>query len=750
MKFHNESRALAFAISTVLCGASPTAFAASPTPTVEGGLEEVVVTARYREEGLQQVPVAVTAFSAKAIEDAGVHEYGDFVALTPNVSLVQSESAGQSFLTIRGLTEVRNGEAPVAFVVDGVQQVSNKQFSQELFDIQSIQVLKGPQGALYGRNASGGAIVITTKQPTNDFQGFVKVGAGQGSEYSAQGVASGPIVADKLLFRAAASYLKRDGYFENVFLNKKADGYEDKSFRGLLKWLASDDLTAELRLNLVRTSGGAVNFQYQPAKFDPANPCFLDPANPFGGPTPNPNTVVRSFCANNVGQNNRDLNEVTFKADYKFSQATLTGILSYNTIKELVAGDQFPYTATRNLFGFLDGTQTQFTDIKARSAEVRLASNTDTDFRWMVGGYYLKIGRYISTTTGSDLGLGVIPLERDPQFSSTVNPTLSWLADDNDNKTSALFGNAAYDLTKALELSLAIRYDKDERHQSIDPRSTGGVPAGCVAGAEGNCVRTASFDRVQPKVSLRYKISDDAQVYGSWGRGFRSGEFNQYGTAAAAASVGVTGIGDLVSPEFTDSAEIGFKGEFLDRKLRVNAAIFDSTVKGQQYFVFVGAIGGQVLVNVDKVEIRGGELELLANIADGLDVYAGVGVSDSTIKEYVVNPADVGKWAPYVPKTSYNLGAQYRFPITEALRLVTRADYISKGKQYWDPENSAPRDTVNLLNLRLSLEDSKGKWALTGALANATDTKYNAEFVLGGFAQPAPPRVWTASFRYNF
>lgn len=749
MNAYGYSQVLALAIAAALTTASPAVRAAPAAPAAEGALEEIVVTARLREETLQQVPVSVTAFSAKAIEDAGVREYGDFVALTPNVSLVKSESSGQSFLTIRGLTEVRNGEAPVSFVIDGVQEVSNKQFSQELFDVQSIQVLKGPQGALYGRNASGGAIVVTTKQPTNDFQGYVQAGAGQGSEYAAQGVISGPIVPDQVLFRIAGGYVNRDGYFENVYLNKKVDGLKDTTVRGLLKWLPSENLTAELRLNFVRTSGGAVNFQYQGANFDPANPCFLNPANPFGGPAPDPNRVVNTFCANNLGQNTRDLNEATVKLDYKMPGAVLTAIASYNTIKEYVAGDQFPYTASRNVFG-TDGTQTQFTDITAKSAEVRLTSDTNQPFRWMFGGYYLKLDRFISTTTGSDLGLGIAHLEYDPQFNSAINPTLSWLADHNDNKAWALFGNVAYDLTSALELSLALRYDNDDRDQIIDPRSTAGLPSGCVANVGGTCSRTASFDRLQPKVTLRYTISDAAQAYASWGRGFRSGEFNQFGTGAAAANVGLVGVSDLVSPEYTDSYEIGIKSEFLDKRLRLNAAVFDTTVKGQQYFAFVGQIGAQILLNVDKVEIKGGEVEAIANLAPGFDVYAGLGISDSQIKQYAINPADVGNWAPYVPKTSYNLGAQYRFPVAASLRILTRADFISKGKQYWDPENSAPRDTVNLVNLRAGLEDSKGKWSLMGALTNATNKQYNAEFVDGGFVQPAPPRVWTATFRYNF
>lgn len=722
---------------------------AAESQAVAGVLEEIVVTARLRAESVQDVPVAVTAFSAKALEDAGVKGYGDFVALTPNLSLVEAESVGQSFLTIRGLTQIRNGEAPVAFVVDGVQQTSNRMFGQALFDLQSVQVLKGPQGALYGRNASGGAIVVTTKQPTNDFESHVQAGIASGGEYSGQGVVSGPIVADKLLFRVAGSYTNRDGYFDNVFLGKKADGYEDTTVRGLLKWLATDALTAELRLNYSSTSGRALNYVYQPAKFDAANPCFADPANPFGGPAADPNRVVRDFCATNLGIDERDIREATGKFDYDLDGATLTGIFSYNTVKEVTAGDQFPYTASRNVFGVVDGTQTQFFDIKSRSAEVRLASKDEQALRWMVGVYSLKTQRFISTTTGSDLG-GILALERNPAFTSSVNPTLSWFADDNDNETWALFGNVAYDVTDALELSAAVRYDNDDRNQSVDPRNTGGVPPGCTATTKGNCVREASFDKLQPKFTARYELNPDAQVYASWGRGFRSGEFNQFGTGTAAAAVGLLGVGDLVAPETTDSAEIGYKAEYFDRRVRVNVALFDTTVKGQQYFVFVGAIGAQVLVSVDKVEIQGGELEVTASPMEGLDVYAGLGVSKSEIKTYRINPLAVGRWAPYVPKVGYNAGAQYRFPLTSGMKLVTRVDFMSKGKQYWDPENSAPRDTVNLMNARVGLEAADGRWTFSGGVDNATDKKYNAEFVLGGFAQPASPRVWSADVRYNF
>jgi iron complex outermembrane recepter protein len=741
---HGLKIACVGAFSTLMMVAHADTPAASNTD-----LEEIVVTARLRSESLQEVPVAVTAFSAKALQDAGVRDYGDFVALTPNVSLVEAESVGQSFLTIRGLTEVRNGQAPVAFVVDGVQESSNRQFTQTMFDLDSVQVLMGPQGALYGRNASGGAIVITTKQPTNDFQGYAQAGGGSAGYADAQAVLSGPIVKDQLLFRVAGSFSNLNGYFNNVYLNETGDPYEDATVRGLLKWTPTQDLTADLRLNYSHTNGSSLNYQYQGALFDPAHPCFADPTNPFGGPPADPNRVSYDFCANNRGTDHRDLREATAKIDYQLPGATLTGIFSYNTVKEFTGGDQFPYTASRNLFG-TDGTQTQFFDIKNSSAEVRLTSESNQRLRWMIGGYFLRTSDFTSTTTGSDLGLGIEQIEYNPDFASGVNPTLSWFANTDVDKVYAGFGNVSYDVTSALEASLALRYDKDDASQNVDPRNTGGVPPGCSSAPGSNCTRSTSFDRMQPKVSLKYQLDPDAQVYASWGRGFRSGLYNPYGTSVVAAKSGLDGVSDVLPAELTDSYELGFKSEWLDHSLRLNGALYDTTVHGQQYFVFLGGIGAQILVSIDKVQIKGGELEAVYSPMKGLDLYASVGVSDSKIEQYTLNPQDVGNWAPYVPQTSENLGAQYRFPVSAGLRVLTRADFIVKGAQYWDPENSAARSAVELLNLRAGLEDAGGKWTATAAVTNATDKSYNAEFVLGGFAQPAPPREWTVELRYNF
>lgn len=728
-----------------------TAQTASPAPAADTpAIETVVIRARGRDETQQSVPLSVKAFSSKAIEDAGIRTPGDFVALTPNLSLAESQSVGTSFMTIRGLAQVRNGEAPMAVVVDGVIQSDAKQFTQELFDVQTIEVLRGPQGALYGRNASGGAILIRTKQPGNQTSGFARVSFGTGSEKTVQGAVGGALIDNRLYFRLSGNYTDRAGYFDNLTLGRKADAYTDKTVRGLLKWQVSDALALDLRASVVRNTAGGGNFQYQPTHL--LADCTADPANAFDFSRLNPNAVSRTFCANNFGTNTRDMDELTLKADYDLGFATLTGIASHNKVKEYLAADQFPYTATRNLFDSFDGTQTQWVDVSSDSLELRLTSANSKGLRWMTGVYGLKTQRFISTTTGSDLGKGVDTITTDPRFASTTNPTLSWFADRNRNQASAVFGNVDYDLSPRIEASLAMRYDRDERRQTVDARQTVGVPIGCSAANAAACDKNATFSAWQPKLSLRYKAEDGALAYVSLGRGFRSGQFNQSGVGAAAAGAAppVLGVRDQIDAEITDSFELGYKTELLGGKLRVNTALFHSTVKNAPYFVFIGAVGAQVLVGIDKVELNGGEIELVGNLGKGWDAYAGFGITDSKIKQYTVDPANVGKQAPYVPQTSANVGTQLRIPVSAGMSLLLRGDVILKGKQYWDPENSAARSDVTLVNLRAALEDAKGKWSAALSINNATDKAYNSEWVGGGFAAPALPRIVRADLRYNF
>src|ERR1700728_5169394 len=234
----------AVALGVLLFG--QTVWAQSQTDVTN--LEEVVVTARKRDESLLSVPITVDVFNAQNVQSAGIESPRDFIAMVPNMTLVETQNVGNSFITIRGISQARNSEPSVAVLVDGVLKTNPYEFDQELSDIQQIEVLKGPQGALYGRDAIAGAIIIRTADPSDHFEGTGRLGVGNGPSEKAQVAISGPIdSAGTLRYRASLNFYNTDGYLENTFLDRKADPYRDYTGRLRLLWTPSDQWTADLR-----------------------------------------------------------------------------------------------------------------------------------------------------------------------------------------------------------------------------------------------------------------------------------------------------------------------------------------------------------------------------------------------------------------------------------------------------------------------------------------------------------------------
>lgn len=748
----NYSKILTLMTTTSILSVSlmgGTAFA-QLAPTANN-MDEIIVTgARGRVENEVEVPIAVTVFTAEEITDAKIERVDDFIGLTPGVTIANSQDSGTNFITIRGVSQTRNGEPPVAVVIDGVLQTNARAFDQPLFDVDQIEVLKGPQGALYGRNATQGAILINTRAPSEDFEGYVQGTAATGDDYSIEASVSGPITED-IQYRVSGKYRDRGGQLDNVVLDTPVDYSEEIAVRGHLHWDVSETITADLRGSYVDTDGGSLNFTYQPAF--PVDTATGLPQN-FDFSRLDADIVDRDYFANNLGNDQREVGQLSLrlKADLGFAELALTS--AYDSITQSSRGDQFPYTAASTInpappFPFFDGTQTQFVDVETFSQEVRLTSTTDSDLRWMVGGYYLSTDRFISSTTGDDLEQGIAEIRRTADFNPS-NPINSFFGDDNDNEAYALFANIDYAVTDRLELALAGRYDEDKREQTVS-NENGFYANGALVGTAGNPggVNEETFSEFQPKVTARYLVTDTASIYGSWGRGFRSGQFNQNGVGAAAAGAGINGIQDVLDEEVTETFEVGFKSNW-GGLIDFNGAIYSTDVENAPYFVFIGAVGAQVLVPIEEVSIEGGEVELNANVGDNLDVYMGVSVSKSEVEEYSVNPGAVGNDAPYVPNNTFNAGFQYRKPVTDNLGLFLRADYESRGRQFWDPENSTDRPSIELLGLRAGIEDNDGVWSLIGSVANATDEEYNSEWVAGGFSHSGARRQYKVDLRYNF
>jgi len=698
-------------------------------------IEEIIVTARLRSESLLKVPVTVNAFSREDIEDAAIRRPNDYLSLVPNVTLVEAQNAGTTFLTIRGITQVRNNEPPVAVAVDGMLQTSPNQFNQALLDLHQIEVLKGPQGALYGRNAVGGAINITTRPPSDTLEGRLMLGAGNGEHREAQVSLAGPLAPGRAWFRVNGYWMDRDGYLPNRNIGGHVDHKQDESVQVRLDWLLNEALSADLRLYASNTQGGSLNYNWQAFDYD------LDTFT-FAPADANNADVI--YEQNNRSMNDRDILEIALKLDYKASWGTFISISSINRMEEWYGADQAPYSESLTWYPFgpgagpFDGIAQQYWDVGALSQEVRFSSRDDQPLRWLAGAYYVATDRFISTPVVDDTGVGIVRIERRPTGAGQP-ATFSFLADDNDNTAYAVFGQLNYDVADSFEVSLALRYDEDERVQTTSPHHTGG---------SANDRRVATFDKLQPKLTLRYEAARNVNVFGSYGEGFRSGQFNQTGTAAAAAAEGIDGVFDVVGQEETRAFEFGLKSQLWEGRASFNLALFGTEVDGQQYFLFFAPTSSQVLAGIDQVELLGGEAELRSAIRGGWEIHAAYAFTDSEIKKYSADPAFVGNKAPYVPERTINLGFQYRGPLTDRFDLFARADYEQRGKQYWDPDNSSARNAVSLINFRAGVESDR--WTLKAWAKNLGDERYLAEYVLGGFVEQAPPRSYGIELTYNF
>lgn len=712
-------------------------------------LEEVVVTARKRSETLFESPISVRAFTESEIRATGIQTPQDFVDLTPNVTLVQTQSTGNSFLNIRGISSARNSELAAAVIIDGVLLSNPTQLNQQLYDIQQIEVLRGPQGALYGRNAIGGAITISTKEPGDEHEGEIRVGAESAPGYSVKGFVGGPLNDDGTLkYRIAGSYMDNDGYLDNVYLGEEADPYKDTSLRARLDWDISETLTTDFRVSYSKLESQAFYFVLDADADDTDKP----------------------IQNNNPGNNEREFVSASFKLDWDLGFATLTGISSYDDISEVSSGDNVfflppedaenywnydfffgclrdgqsnpacaflgPFPGTQD--PYIDLSQNQYLEVESFSQEIRLTSNNTEGLRWSVGAYAIATERYISTGGQIDRGLGVFDVKKifrpsiftDGYSDGVVNdpsPQLGVLADEQDNFAWAVFGQLSYDITDALELAFSLRYDEDERENTTLTEAEYNVPfnAAVIYGD----VRKETWDAMQPKLTLRWRPSDSWMLYADASRGFRSGGYNQSGVGTA---VPYPGIEDIFDEQIAETYEVGAKGELNDGKLRLSAALYHTTLEGAYFFYYDAGTNTQNLGSLTEVEYRGGELELTALLGDYFTLNAGIGLTDSEITEVPtdssgLSQAWLGNQAPLVSEVTANVGLQFDMPLGANLNLFARADYQYLGETWWEPDNYSSRSPVSLIDARLGIV-AEDNWGVTLWVRNATDKEYNTEF----------------------
>lgn len=734
-------------------------------------IEEVIVSARRRQETLRDVPGTVTALTQTTLENAGVQRAADFIKLTPGVTIVDAAEVGDTQVNIRGINGARDAENSFAFIVDGVLYTNPAAFNREYTDLQQIEIFKGPQGAIYGRNAAAGAIIVTTTAPGEGPRFSGMVSGAQDSTYLAKAQWSGN-ASENVAYRISGDWRSSDGYYRNQFQNGAAivDALDSYNINARVVWKPSDTFTLDTKLRVGKVDASSISFN---STFNlPVFAAALDNPPAYQ----NVNDFDFQFDGNIISDNDQDATEFSTKFDKSLDGLNLTGWFLYSDIENDLISD-----GTSAAFGFYnvdpvcqqttlglgyggenyqllapqfmgltpvgvifdptgsflgaytpttcDGIQEQLRSQKDYSFELRLSSDTDSALQWTVGTYYLDIDRQVGVSLNRDDGTSPNRGLYQPEPGRNSTASLTW--DQFDSEVFALFGQVEWDITDSVELSLAVRYDKEKRkaRSLVDPNArqsyidlngdgvfSDPLNPGLLFNPQGLPDQSESYSETQPKIALRWDVADSTSLFASYGVGFKAGGFNNSGSAAtvqiflndpiSGAWTGVDYAGQLGVPlpvitddydkETSDAFELGFNSVLANGRIRLNGAVYHTEVTDMQFFeFFVGGFGLlRVVSNIDKVEIDGVELGFDYQINDNWRLYAGANWLESEIMKNSSRTDTVGNDAPYTPDYTGNLGIDLNFPISNKLSFFTNLNARWVGETWFHTVQEGQRPTI--------------------------------------------------------
>ena len=724
-----------------LCGLLVPPQALAESGSAPPVIEEIVVTATKMERSLQEVPVAVTAFSADTIKKTRMHDLTDVAIRTPNF-MIGEQGPTAPELTIRGIgsTDRESGsDRSVVVFVDEVYIGRTGASTFDLFDLERIEVLRGPQGTLFGRNVVGGAVNLITAKPSPDFDYKVQVGAGERDLRELRAMINGA-VGDDVSGRLSFSVRSQDGYYEQrTFDGRTSNSTDVFAARGQLLYTPSADVSLLLSLDASNDEiDGVASRITQGAASDADFAAALAPFGPFV-PDPDPYTTDN----NKFGTIDRSHVALMARLDWTTPLGEVTVVPAWRNAKfdELrdIAGIGFNDAGVR---GF-ESTAINDEDYRALSLEARIA-NTGEQLRWIAGFYYLDE-----------------EIDRDQIRERQANTAYSRpLFDQLNNASSvALFGEVGYRFLERAELTLGGRWTEDKKNFDMEVVNTL-TPADQQAIAErlgratslnpASEVYTASasdsWSEFTPKVTLSYDFSDDLLAFATYSKGFKSGGYVGLAATSEAAQISF-------APETAANIEVGIKSTLADGRLQLNASYYDILFEQLQLRDRLLTIPGDVtsaivtITNAAEAEMNGFELEVVALPAPGLTLSGSFASLDSEITK--VNPNStvvLGTTLPRAPDSTWNLSAEYEFKFMNG-DLSLRADYRHTGDHYFDlnEQQAGLESGYGLLGARIAYAAESWEIALWGK--NLGDEVYRSHVQSiragrAGVSQIGAPRTW--------
>ncbi|MEQ8744914.1 TonB-dependent receptor [Parasphingorhabdus sp.] len=744
----------------LLCGVAACTFAnpAFAQNTGEAAQQEetggnvIIVTAQRRDQNLQDVPIAITAKTAENLTDAGINNSLDLQFVTPGLNFGTQLASAVPYIRGVGTQGTAAGnDSSVSTYVDDVYYSSSTGSVLSFPNVDRIEVLKGPQGTLFGRNATGGLVHIITKDPSFDFKGQAEISYGnyetiKGTAYLTGGLSEN--VAVDLAFSIAD---QGEGYGTNLFSGSDVNDTDELALRN--KWLFNVGDNTEIKLafdySKVQTTAGT-SLRLAPGALGVDGAAtfgfLITPvAQGGGGLTPAQAAPIAAAAASRFTGDFQDADSsldpfseieqwgVSLKIDHSFGDVDLTSISAYRDTDSLqqLAQAAIPFP------GFLDVFLNQFT--RTFTQELRLTSGTD-NFDWIVGAYLLSEEAGYNPTRITGLALS----PADTATDDNQQDTFSW----------ALFAQGDYRITDDTTLTAGIRFTQDKRDLSGNTAVLGG---GMIF-ASTDFTDSETWSEFTWRLALSHKFNDDTLGYISYNRGFKSGLFNLNVLNPA-------GPGPAVNPEILDAFEVGLKTEFLDNKVRLNTSAFYYQYKDLQ--VNITTPGGAQILNAAEASMYGGEIELLVAPTDGLTLNAGLSLLHATFDSFpsgrVLTPTGFGGNAqtaadlagndvPRSPEVTFSFGGVYDFD-TSIGNFALSANYYYNDGFFWESDNVLAQNSYSVVNAQVTWTDPNDRFYVSIFGNNLTDEEYSSFGLaseLGDFIAAAPPMTYGAKVGVKF
>lgn len=735
------------AAAATLMFAGNSAFAQSAEAVAED--EEIVVTARKREESIQDVPVSVTALSGAALEDRGVTALNQIDQFAPGLTFQPGARTGGGGSTgsvfIRGIGQIDYNpltDQGVGVYVDNVFLGRATGQVMDVLDIARVEVLRGPQGTLFGKNTIGGAISIVSSIPRGEFSGYVQAAGGSFNQLDQRASVAFPIT-DALSGRISLSNRQRDGYAESLATGDEFGDVDSQSGRLVLNWEPDAGAASFVLIVDASTQEGQSQFNRLVAT-------RTDAGHPLGiALTPYVPTSDYVNYASNSALNFNNLDVFGVSGTFRLEVAPdldFISITAYRTLEAAVGldTDSSPL-AIQEIEGYTD--QHQF------SQEFQLAGVSFGDrLEWLLGAYYFE--ESIDERSENRIV---------PFFVNTtqyMSPTTT---------TWALFTQGTYQFTDRLSATIGVRYSEEDKH--VDGRSFRNLAGTCLpllCDADPRAHPSESWTSLTPRFGVEYQASDDALLYFSYAEGFKSGGFNYQV---------INRIEEFraYDPETASTYEVGFKTDWLDRRLRINGDVYYTEYEDLQLRSTLA--GGSdpalcpagptcsLVLNAPGVNLTGAELEVTARPTDALQLFLGVAYIDDEYRPLTpginFGLVTAENDLPKTPTWAVNLGAQLDVPLSWGL-LTLRGDYAYKTSMFTDYENTPQleQDAFGLLNVRAALSFAEERWEVAVSGQNVTDEAYLTSGFGSGMVGPGGlgyavgsygvPATWQVSLRYRF